>query len=120
VLVIHISCHSFTPVLGKVERKMDLGILYDPRRALEKAFADTLRRELCEQTAMRVRCNAPYRGVSDGHVTALRQLFSRDQYVGIELEVNQSLYVPIKSQVWQHAWLPRLIEIVRFLAISEE
>jgi predicted N-formylglutamate amidohydrolase len=120
VCVIHISCHTFTPILGKSERKMDLGVLYDPHRVFEKSIAKTIRQKLKAETSMCVRCNAPYRGASDGHVTGLRKLFSPDQYVGIELEVNQALYVPIKSQLWQDAWLPILVEILRVLSVSKE
>jgi hypothetical protein len=94
---------------------MDLGILYDPHRADEKSMSLSLRHELAAHSSMRIRLNAPYKGVSDGHVTELRRLFSPDRYVGIELEINQSLYVPIKTQVWQDAWLPCLVDSLRFL-----
>ncbi len=113
--VIHISCHTFTPILGRVERPMDLGILYDPHRADEKSLSLSLRQELAAHCSMCIRMNAPYKGVSDGHVTALRRLFSPDRYVGIELEINQSLYVSIKTELWQDAWLPRLVDSLRFL-----
>jgi predicted N-formylglutamate amidohydrolase len=138
--VIHLSCHSFTPVLyptavsglknlgplartkndspmclGRegVERTMDVGILYDPHRREEKTLSQALLRELRLQTSMCVRLNAPYKGISDGHVTSLRRLFSSEQYVGLELEVNQSLYLPKISAVWQHAWLPRVVDALR-------
>lgn len=114
--VIHFSCHSFTPVFHSVERRMDLGILYDPTRLLEKHLAHVIRNSLCEETSMKVRLNAPYKGISDGFVASLRRAFSGDQYVGLEIEINQSLYLPIKSPLWQHAWLPRLVEALRLCA----
>jgi hypothetical protein len=36
-----------------------------------------------------VRCNAPYRGVSDGLTTHLRRRFAAHRYAGIELEMSQ-------------------------------
>jgi hypothetical protein len=38
-----------------------------------------------------VRRNYPYRGTADGFTTYLRRQFSARKYLGIELEVNQSL-----------------------------
>ena len=40
-----------------------------------------------------LRMNYPYRGVNDGHVTALRRRFGADGYLGLELEINQNLLV---------------------------
>ena len=110
--VVHLSCHSFTPVLENSVRKMDLGILYDPHRPLEKALAKELQRRLSGQTSMHICCNAPYKGISDGHVSALRKLFSKDQYIGIEVEVNQALFTPKKLELWRHVWLPRFVEVL--------
>jgi predicted N-formylglutamate amidohydrolase len=100
--VLHISCHTFCPILKGQERRCDIGILYDPKRSLERAFAIDLRKKLGETSSMRLRLNAPYRGVSDGHVTSLRKKFAPHRYVGIELEINQNLFTePICStQVW--------------------
>ncbi|MBU1987035.1 MAG: N-formylglutamate amidohydrolase [Proteobacteria bacterium] len=36
--VLHLSIHSFTPVLDGVQRTADVGFLYDPSRAKEKEF----------------------------------------------------------------------------------
>lgn len=113
--VIHISCHSFSPILGKVERKMDLGILYNPKRSLEKAFSNALRQRLVADTSMCIRLNAPYRGVSDGHVSALRKIFSPETYMGIELEISQAMYSFQREEIWKHVWLPRLIEELSIL-----
>src|SRR5690606_12505571 len=35
--VIHLSVHTFTPVLNGDVRKADIGLLYDPSRAAEKS-----------------------------------------------------------------------------------
>ena len=90
--VLHLSLHSFTPVLEGVARTADVGILYDPARHREKEMGRKLAAVLRElQPELKVRMNTPYRGTADGHTTALRRRFSGDQYLGIELEVNQSL-----------------------------
>jgi predicted N-formylglutamate amidohydrolase len=87
--VLHIASHSFTPRLGDVVRHCDVGFLYDPKRAVEKAFCSRWLRELrCLDGALILRRNYPYRGVTDGLVTALRRRFG-EAYVGMELEVNQ-------------------------------
>ena len=87
--VLHLSIHSFTPVLNGVTRQTDIGLLYDPKRPSERAIAQAWRRQLTPH--YRVRMNYPYRGTSDGHTTALRQLFHDDCYSGLELECNQAL-----------------------------
>jgi predicted N-formylglutamate amidohydrolase len=86
----HISVHSFAPRLHGQQRNADIGLLYDPARRAE--------RELCREwqsllvaRGWRVRLNYPYRGVADGHTTALRRRFPLD-YSGIELELNQALF----------------------------
>jgi len=108
--VIHLSCHTFTPVLNGVVRPMDLGLLYDPSRDREKEIAEAVAHDLGAQTSMRIHANAPYKGISDGHVTALRKMFPKERYIGLEIEVNQSLFSPPRSELWKHVWLPRLIE----------
>jgi predicted N-formylglutamate amidohydrolase len=90
--VLHLSVHSFTPVLNGMVRSSDIGILYDPRRQGEKDFARHLAKEmLAVDRHLSVRMNYPYRGVADGHTTALRRLFDGESYLGIEIEINQRL-----------------------------
>ncbi len=90
--VVHLALHSFTPVLGGHTRRAEIGILYDPRRAGEVSLCGSWRAALREaQLDWRVRMNYPYRGTADGLTTALRRQFSPDDYVGVELEVNQQL-----------------------------
>lgn len=90
--VLHLSIHSFTPVLSGVIRHADFGLLYDPTRGHEKTFVYTWKKNLLgDSTPYRIRMNYPYRGTSDGFTSALRKRYDNDQYMGIELEVNQSL-----------------------------
>lgn len=90
--VLHVSVHSFTPVLDGTVRLVDLSLLYDPgrpgERALCRAWAAGLTAALPE---LRIRRNQPYRGTSDGHTTALRRRFGPQGYLGVEIEVNQGL-----------------------------
>ena len=87
--VLHIASHSFTPRLGDVVRHCDVGFLYDPKRAVEKAFCSRWLRELrCLDGDLILRRNYPYRGVTDGLVTVLRRRFG-EAYIGMELEANQ-------------------------------
>ena len=88
--VLHLSLHSFTPILNGIERNADVGLLYDPRRPSERDFCS--RWKECFRKRIpdwRVRKNYPYLGRSDGFTTFLRKRFSDDQYCGIELEINQ-------------------------------
>ncbi|MCA8914402.1 MAG: N-formylglutamate amidohydrolase [Planctomycetes bacterium] len=88
--LLHVSCHSFTPELHGEVRNAEIGLLYDPRRKLEKATADAWHAELCESLpALRIRRNYPYRGTSDGVTTWLRREIGR-RYAGFEIELNQS------------------------------
>ncbi|BAL23863.1 N-formylglutamate amidohydrolase [Azoarcus sp. KH32C] len=90
--VVHVSSHSFTPVLDGVVRRADVGLLYDPARpgeaALCRAWLASLRRHAPE---LRLRRNYPYTGKSDGFTAYLRRRFDADRYIGVELEINQGL-----------------------------
>jgi predicted N-formylglutamate amidohydrolase len=88
--VVHISSHSFTPVLDGEVRNADIGLLYDPGRPDE---ADLCRRWLAALKALspqlKVRRNYPYTGKSDGFCAHLRRRYPAAAYAGIELEINQ-------------------------------
>lgn len=87
--VLHISLHSFTPELNGKYRNNDIGLLYDPKRALEKEFSRQFKKTMNGNTgAYSVRFNYPYLGTADGLTTAMRKLFP-ENYLGIELEINQ-------------------------------
>ncbi len=90
--VLHVSSHSFTPVFEGITRNAGIGLLYDPKRHGEKEVAREWRGLLNQQTpTYRVRMNYPYIGTSDGFTTALRKKHPEKDYLGIELEVNQTL-----------------------------
>lgn len=87
--VVHVAVHSFTPVLDGVRRTVDIGLLYDPARPMEKAFCAAWGKAIrLRMPGLAVRMNQPYKGISDGFPTALRRQFPT-HYAGIELEVNQ-------------------------------
>jgi len=83
-------------------RQADIGILYDPERALEDAFAHQLQEQLAAQHPARVVVfNSPYPGTADGFPTYLRKKFSAESYAGFELEVNQKFFLNGEPHVWQ-------------------
>jgi predicted N-formylglutamate amidohydrolase len=88
--VVHLSCHSFTPRLNGETRRADIGLLYDPSRALETALCRRWKTALAKaDDGLVVRSNYPYRGTSDGFAKHLRRLHGARRYAGIEIEVNQ-------------------------------
>jgi predicted N-formylglutamate amidohydrolase len=90
--VIHISSHSFTPILDGKVRRADVGLLYHPGRPGEVGLCARWKESLANfAPSVRVRRNYPYAGKGDGFATALRRRFPPDAYVGIELEVNQAI-----------------------------
>ena len=96
--VVHIACHSFTPVLDGHLRAMDVGLLYDPRREAERRFCHQWKTTLTDLAPdLRVRRNAPYKGVSDGLATHLRTLYPGN-YLGIELELNQRDFIENRAR----------------------
>ena len=98
--VVHIASHSFTPELNGQVRTADVGMLYDPGRPGEAAFAtawlDALGRA---DPSLRLRRNYPYIGKSDGVCQIMRRRYPPERYVGIELEVNQR-YVEAGGPAW--------------------
>ena len=91
--IIHLCIHSFTPVLNGKVRNTDIGILYDPTRPQERAYANVIKDEIKRlYPAIKVRFNYPYKGTSDGLTTTLRKKFG-PQYVGIEIEINQKFFL---------------------------
>jgi predicted N-formylglutamate amidohydrolase len=90
--VIHISSHSFTPELDGKVRSADVGLLYHPGRRGEAELCARWKSSLAELAPqLRVRRNYPYAGKGDGLTSYLRQRFAPSVYVGIELEINQSI-----------------------------
>lgn len=97
--VVHLSIHSFTPILQGVERNCEIGLLYDPSRVKEKEFCHVWKRKILEkEKGWRIRMNYPYKGTADGFTTYLRKRFDTG-YAGIELEVNQGLLIENQEKV---------------------
>jgi len=111
--VIHISSHSFTPMLDGRVRNADVGVLYDPTRPSEAELCRAWQQALAERApGLRVRRNYPYKGVADGLCTWLRKRFPDDVYVGVELEINQK-HVLGGGAPWldlRHAVLAALVD----------
>lgn len=90
--VLHVSVHSFTPVLRGQRRSADIGLLFDPSRTDERRKCAALRARLrVVDPRLVVRANYPYRGVEDAMTTALRAELDPRRYSGIEIEMNQKL-----------------------------
>jgi predicted N-formylglutamate amidohydrolase len=88
--VIHLSSHSFTPVLNGDERNADIGLLYDPARRVEAMICRCWQAALRERSPdLKTRLNYPYSGKADGFTSYLRRKFTPAEYVGIEIEINQ-------------------------------
>lgn len=91
-MAIHVSCHSFTPVLNGVVRAADVGLLYDPASPAEAAFCARWKAALQHRApGLKVLRNSPYRGNNDGLASWLRKQFPDGGYLGVELEINQRL-----------------------------
>jgi predicted N-formylglutamate amidohydrolase len=92
IRVLHISVHSFTPVLNGRIRRCDVGLLYDPSRQMENLFCRLWKHEIgrvCDNWV--VRRNYPYLGISDGLTSCLRKMLPENRYLGVELEINQKM-----------------------------
>ncbi len=113
VQVIHLSIHSFTPMLNNIERNADIGLLYDPSRLGEKQLASEWRKGIVKKSkAYRVRMNYPYRGITDGFITSLRKQHDEKHYLGFEVESNQAL---VKDDTSLQALSQVLVESFRAL-----
>jgi predicted N-formylglutamate amidohydrolase len=90
--VIHIASHSFTAELDGRVRGADVGLLYDPGRRGETEVCARWKESLAASAPkLRVRRNYPYAGKGDGLTSHLRLRFAQNDYIGIELEVNQGI-----------------------------
>lgn len=90
--LVHLSVHSFTPELDGRIRNAAIGLLYDPSCQSETRFCNEWGRLLkARLPQLKIRYNYPYRGIADGLSRTLRREFKDQDYLGIELEVNQLL-----------------------------
>jgi len=111
-VVVHLSVHSFTPVLNGKTRTVDIGLLYDPTRLLEKDFCSRLARSLLRgNPPVKARRNYPYCGRADGLTTYLRKQLSSAEYLGIEIEINQKF--PLGSSAGWNSLQNNLIAALR-------
>jgi predicted N-formylglutamate amidohydrolase len=110
--VLHVSSHSFTPVLHGEVRNCDLGFLYDPARPGEVRFIDAWYGAVrAAAPELVLRRNYPYRGTSDGLVTHLRRRHADRAYAGVELELNQ-------KHVGSRGWRTLVSMLATTLAIA--
>lgn len=97
--VLHLSIHSFTPVLDDITRNAAIGLLYDTKRPGEKEVAREWFSLLSQEPPYyRVRYNYPYKGNSDGLTCYLRRFHPQQDYLGLEIECNQALMITPESQ----------------------
>jgi predicted N-formylglutamate amidohydrolase len=88
--VLHLSVHTFTPVLNGETRTTDIGLLFDDSRKPELEFCEAWAKKLKEASPnYQIDFNKPYLGIDDGFTTYLRGRFDEEDYLGIEIEVNQ-------------------------------
>jgi len=107
--VVHLSIHSFTPTWNGAVRNVDIGLLFDPTRKRELEFCTLLRDTLQKQNpALTIKFNDPYKGTDDGFTTYLRTKFLDDNYVGIEIEINQKFFESGELAVIEEALLKAL------------
>ena len=87
--LLHLSVHTFTPIMNGVERGVDIGLLFDENNPIEREFCNHWRQLLVEVLPQKnVMLNVPYNGSDDGFTTHMRQK-ATGEYLGIEIEINQ-------------------------------
>jgi len=86
--VLHVSVHSFTPLLDPDHRKFDVGLLFHPCRPAEVRLAEEARDELRKQWS--VELNQPYPGDGDSIAAPHREKMPDERYVCLEVEANQA------------------------------
>ena len=106
--VLHLSIHSFAPVLNGQVCNAGIGLLYDSHRHAEKEVARLWNSLLIHQTAYRIRMNYPASCISEGFISSLRKQYLEQDYLGLELQVNQALIENSES----------IDEIINALSIS--
>lgn len=117
-LALHVSVHTFTPVLDGKRRELEVGLLFDPSRPTESKICAEWRRALIRALpTARVRFNQPYKGTSDGFTTHLRTRLPDAAYAGIEVEVRNDLARTARAQ---RAWADALAESIPVSSVVEQ
>lgn len=94
----HLSIHSFTPVFNHIKRNADIGLLYNPQSFLEKQWAHLFKTTLHTLNPnLIIRMNYPYLGISDSLTQSFRKKINTNNYVGIEIEMNQKYFLSKKQ-----------------------
>jgi len=113
--VLHLSIHTFTPVLRGKTRHCDIGLLFDPSRPREKSFCAFWKQELhAIAPALIVRSNYPYPGRADSFTAYLRKSLPPSKYLGIELEINQK-YPRSSPRLWEQIQQALILSLSRAL-----
>lgn len=115
--VLHLSVHTFAPILKGFIQNAGIGLLYDFRRHGEKEVARLWHGLLLQETPeYRIRMNYPFPGNSDSFTTSLRSSYAERDYLGIEMEVNQALLTsPAAISEMAHVLSHSLRELLELL-----
>ncbi len=98
--VLHVGVHSCTDVLDGRTRDLDIALLFDEARPLERDLCERWRDGLrIARPRLRYPFNEPYRGADDGLTTTLRTRFDPAAYLGIEIELRQGLLAEPEARV---------------------
>lgn len=96
--VLHISIHTFAPIIKGFTQKTGVGLLYDSSRHGEKEVARIWHGLLLQEPLeYLIRMNYPFRGNSDSFTKSLRRNYLERDYIGMEIEVNQALLTTSES-----------------------
>ncbi len=97
--VVHVAVHSMTAQLNGQKRKMHLALLYNPAFKNEVGFSSSwikeLRKEFPDYIIAR---NKPYRGDGDGLTCEMRKENKPDNYIGLEIELNQGMLLTMTAK----------------------
>lgn len=102
--IIHLSIHTFTPLYCGQRRRFDIGFLFDPSRIAESRLCMKWGAALQKaRPRCRVRFNQPYLGIDDGLTTTNRRRFQPNEYIGVEVEVNNHIHCRSENHR-KHFW----------------
>ncbi|MDP3705568.1 MAG: N-formylglutamate amidohydrolase [Legionellaceae bacterium] len=115
--VLHLSVHTFAPILKGLIQNAGIGLLYDFRRHGEKEVARVWHGLLLQETPeYRIRMNYPFPGNSDSFTSSLRHDYAERDYLGMEMDVNQAVLTsPAAISEIAHALSHSLRELLELL-----